>query len=354
MSENANITGLRLLATYKVLAEEIDFANPLSSGKLREAVAQKTSEFAGRPVKPSDPRTFLRDVETLKRAGFPVEYEGTTRKNYRYEHDFEPWELRFLTDAARASHALTEEQGNKIVERLKGLASKRGRRSLEHRLVVQMACHNGGFKQTAYTLDAVEEAIRNNRKIRYKLYELDADGQPHVKPESDTGNEIRVSNPIEYVYSEDGKYYLIVGERQAGMETEPEIKTPRIDRMAEVEVLDEENNLDLTDDEFKEILQKCRNSFDMFNGPKSVKVQLGLDAKLAKHIRDRFDGVTFEKESKTITRATVTIYLSHTFYSWLTKFKGKVVIEGPDEAVEGMKQFLEENSRAYKTDCNLP
>lgn len=36
------------------------------------------------------------------------------------------------------------------------------------------------------------------------------------------------------------------------------------------------------------------------------------------------------------------------FYSWIAQFGGEVRIEGPDEAVRGMKSFLEANLNAYK------
>lgn len=69
MGNAVNERGLRLIATLKALSDLTDSENGVSAGELRDAVAQKASEYAGHPIDRPDKRTTWRDVETLKNAG---------------------------------------------------------------------------------------------------------------------------------------------------------------------------------------------------------------------------------------------------------------------------------------------
>lgn len=192
--------GLRLLATLKALSDLTDSENGVSAGELRDAVAQKASEYAGHPIDRPDKRTTWRDVETLKSAGYAVERGLGTRGKYSLSSNFEPWELRFLVDATRTSRSLTANQGNRIIEKLKAMAPIAGRDKLSRRLQVQQLYLSDTFKQTAYALEQIELALSKGWKISYEQVELDANGREAVRRDKRTGGKARIVDPIEYVY----------------------------------------------------------------------------------------------------------------------------------------------------------
>ena len=337
--------GLRLLATLKALSDLTDSENGVSAGELRDAVAQKASEHAGHPIDRPDKRTTWRDVETLKSAGYAVERGPGTRGKYSLSSNFEPWELRFLADATRTSRSLTANQGNRIIEKLKAMAPIAGRDKLSRRLQVQQLYLSDTFKQTAYALEQIELALSKGWKISYEQVELDANGREAVRRDKRTGGKARIVDPIEYVYSIDGYYYLIVYDPT----TKSQTKTPRIDRMRHVTALEGQHAARIPREEKSRILEMYRRSFGMFEAESPVDVELELPARHAKSLRDKFGSETkFLQTAPGRCRTTVTANLSSVFYSWIAQFGGDVAIKGPQEAVDGVREFLNKNLAAYQ------
>ena len=345
MGNAVNERGLRLIATLKALSDLTDSENGVSAGDLRDAVAQKASEYAGHPVGRPDKRTMWRDVETLKNAGYAIERGPGTRGKYSLNSNFEPWELRFLVDATRTSKSLTANQMNRIIEKLKAMAPIAGRDKLSRRLQVQQLYLSDTFKQTAYALEQIELALSNGWKISYEQVELDANGRKTVRRDKRTGNKVRIVDPIEYVYSIDGYYYLIIYDPT----TKSHTKTPRIDRMHNVTALEGRYAMRIPREEKSRILEMYRRSFGMFEAESPVDVELELPARHAKSVKDKFGSSTkFLQTAPGRCRTTVTANLSSVFYSWIAQFGGDVAIKGPQEAVDGMRKFLDKNLAAYR------
>ena len=343
MTGKVNESGLRLMVTLDVLSDFSDMAEGASSGALRRAVSERMSRLLGRDFGEPDKRTFYGDVATLRRAGYEIERGRGTRGKYRLHPSFEQWELRFLADAARTSRSLTEEQGERIVGKLKGLAGTNGRRMLDRRLEVQQLYHSGSFEQTAYALDAIEQAIDGGWKLSYVQEGRTPDGRRSTRRQRGTGSEVRVVDPVEYVYSAEGYYYLIILDPMSKSGT----KTPRIDRMTDVEVLRGQKAISVSPERKSEILEGFRLSFGMFES-RPVRVRLGVKAEHVKNVADRFGELaSFKRVSSVYGTADVTVGLSDVFYSWVSQFSGEIVIKSPSEAVEGMKAFMRRNLEAY-------
>ena len=118
--------------------------------------------------------------------------------------------------------------------------------------------------------------------------------------------------------------------------------------MKDVRALEGTRATRLSDKRKAEVLNVFRQSFGMFES-KPVDVTLILKAKHVKSIMDRFGEHTrIEQVSAVESKASITVGLSKVFYSWIAQFGGEVRIEGPDEAVQGMKSFLEANLNACK------
>lgn len=347
MAGTVNERGLRLLATAKALEELTDSENGISTGELRQAVKIESSQLLGYETAKPDKRTVYDDVETLKCAGYDIEKSDGTRGKYYLSSNFESWELRFLADAVRTSRSLTKQQGSKIVGKLKTLAPIRCRSILDRRLQVQQLYHSGSFKQTAYALDEIERAIDNGWKLSYVHVRRTADGSKTSERQKFNGSEVRIVDPIEYVYSAEGYYYLIILDRSTASGT----KTPRIDRMADVKALPDTRAQQISQEEKAQILSMYRNSFGMFETVKPVDVTLSIQTKHVKSVADRFgDSTKFMRKSESKSQTTVKVNLSKIFYSWIAQFEGGIVIEGPEEARQGMAAFLKKNLTGYEPD----
>ena len=243
-------------------------------------------------------------------------------------------------------NAEIEEQGGRIVGKLKGLASAEGRRMLDRRLEVQRLYHSGSFEQTAYALDSIERALDGGWKLSYVQERRAADGSRETRRQRGTGNEVRVVDPVEYVYSAEGYYYLIVLDPTSRSGT----KTPRIDRMTDVEVLYGQKAAAVPASRKAEILEGFRLSFGMFES-RPVRVTLDMKAEHVKSVADRFgQSARFVGSSSGRGTAEVEVGLSDVFYGWVAQFAGEVAIASPAEAVEGMRAFLRRNLEAYGPD----
>ena len=333
-----------MLATLQVLSEQTDSASGITAGKLRDGISKKASSLADRNVQKPNKRTLWRDIETLTRAGFDIAKPRGTRGTYALISNFEPWELRFLADTVRTSRSLTKKQGERIIEKLKSVAPLSSRKILNRRLEVQQQFHSGTFEQTAYALDAIEKAIDNGWQLSYIHEKRNANGDRVVRKQSGTGSERRIVSPIEYVYSAEGYYYLIVFDPKARSKT----KTPRIDRMRDVQAMPGTKAVQVPRKEIGRILKLYRQSFGMFEA-KPTKVQLRAKAEHVKSIIDRFgEDIRIDAISQTESLATIRVSLSRVFYSWVAQFAGEITIEAPVEATAEMRAFLRKNMDAYE------
>ena len=194
-------------------------------------------------------------------------------------------------------------------------------------------------------MEQIELALSNGWKISYEQVELDANGRKTVRRDKRTGNKVRIVDPIEYVYSIDGYYYLIIYDPT----TKSHTKTPRIDRMHNVTALEGRYAMRIPREEKSRILEMYRRSFGMFEAESPVDVELELPARHAKSVKDKFGSSTkFLQTAPGRCRTTVTANLSSVFYSWIAQFGGDVAIKGPQEAVDGMRKFLDKNLAAYR------
>ena len=108
--------------------------------------------------------TDLRDLEILD-----IEVEGEPVGNRYHYHvinrPFELPELKLLVDAIQSSRFITEKKTNALIRKLEKLVSKYDAQKLQRQVYV-----SGRIKtmneSIYYTVDAIHNAISENRKIR--------------------------------------------------------------------------------------------------------------------------------------------------------------------------------------------
>ena len=102
-------------------------------------------------------------------------------------------------------------------------------------------------------------------------------------------------------------------------------------------------------EEKSRILEMYRRSFGMFEAESPVEVELELPARHAKEpqrqVRQRNE-VPADRAGSMPDDGDRD--LSSVFYSWIAQFGGDVAIKGPQEAVDGMREFLNKNLAAYR------
>ena len=285
----------------------------------------------------ADRKSIYNDLRDLEVLGIEVEGEPVGGR-YHYHvlnRPFELPELKLLVDAIQSSKFITERKTNALIKKLEQLVSQYEAVKLQRQVYV-----SGRIKtmneSIYYTIDAIHNAISENKKIRFQYY------QWNVKKEM----ELRHGGAFYHISPwglswDDENYYLVGYDSEADT-----LKHYRVDKMLHIQMSDEKRE----GQEYFERLNMAdyaKKSFGMFGG-KEQKVKLLVKNELAGVMIDRFgkDIMMIPKEEKYFT-VNVDVHISNQFLGWVFSLGDGVKIISPDEVVEQMKQEVERLQQQY-------
>ena len=285
----------------------------------------------------ADRKSIYNDLRDLEVLGIEVEGEPVGGR-YHYHvlnRPFELPELKLLVDAIQSSKFITERKTNALIKKLEQLVSQYEAVKLQRQVYV-----SGRIKtmneSIYYTVDAIHNAISENRKIRFQYY------QWNVKKEM----ELRHGGAFYHISPwglswDDENYYLVGYDSEADT-----LKHYRVDKMLHIQMSDEKRE---GQEHFERLnmADYAKKSFGMFGG-KEQKVKLLVKNELAGVMIDRFgkDIMMIPKEEKYFT-VNVDVHISNQFLGWVFSLGDGVKIISPDEVVEQMKQEVERLQQQY-------
>lgn len=286
----------------------------------------------------ADRKSIYTDLKDLEVLGIEVEGEPAGR-GYHYHvvsRPFELPELKLLVDAIQSSKFITEKKTNTLIRKLEKLVSRYEAMKLQRQVYV-----SGRIKtmneSIYYTVDAIHNAISENKKIRFQYY------QWNVKKEMELRREGAYYCVSPWGLSwDDENYYLVGYDSEAG-----EIRHYRVDKMLRIRMTEEAR-------EGREHFQKldmadyAKKSFGMFGG-KEEKVKLLVDNSLAGVMIDRFgkDIIMVPGKGEHFT-VNVTVHVSRQFLGWIFSLGEKVKILGPEEVARAMRREGERLTEQYR------
>ncbi len=285
----------------------------------------------------ADRKSIYNDLRDLEVLGIEVEGEPVGGR-YHYHvlnRPFELPELKLLVDAIQSSKFITERKTNALIKKLEQLVSQYEAVKLQRQVYV-----SGRIKtmneSIYYTVDAIHNAISENKKIRFQYY------QWNVKKEM----ELRHGGVFYHISPwglswDDENYYLVGYDSEADT-----LKHYRVDKMLHIQMSDEKRE---GQEHFERLnmADYAKKSFGMFGG-KEQKVKLLVKNELAGVMIDRFgkDIMMIPKEEKYFT-VNVDVHISNQFLGWVFSLGDGVKIISPDEVVEQMKQEVERLQQQY-------
>lgn len=286
----------------------------------------------------ADRKSIYTDLKDLEVLGIEVEGEPAG-KGYHYHvvsRPFELPELKLLVDAIQSSKFITEKKTNTLIRKLEKLVSRYEAMKLQRQVYV-----SGRIKtmneSIYYTVDAIHNAISENKKIRFQYY------QWNVKKEMELRREGAYYCVSPWGLSwDDENYYLVGYDSEAG-----EIRHYRVDKMLHIRMTEEAREgrehfrkLDMAD--------YAKKSFGMFGG-KEEKVKLLVDNSLAGVMIDRFgkDIIMVPGKGENFT-VNVTVHVSSQFLGWIFSLGEKVKILGPEEVIQAMRREGERLTEQYR------
>ena len=116
-------------------------------------------------------KSIYSDLKDLEQMGIEVQGEKTG-KYYQYHvvnRPFELAELKLLVDAIQSSKFITERKSNALIKKIEKMVSKYEAMTLQRQVYV-----SGRIKtmneSIYYTVDAIHNAISENRKIKFQYF----------------------------------------------------------------------------------------------------------------------------------------------------------------------------------------
>ena len=311
----------RILYLMKILLQYTDDEHPLTTNQLLEKLNAEYGISAHRT-------TISKDIAALQEFGVDVvTIHSTQCKYFVASREFELPELKILIDAVESSKFITVKKSQSLIEKIHTLTSEGQVEKLKRNNYVVNRIKPDNEK-IYYIVDAINEAINENRQITFQYYEYTGLKKKRLRNKG----EYYVLSPYHMVWC--GDYYYVLGYS----EKQSKVITFRVDRIAaKPKILDKES---LPRPKDFDLAEFTKSVFFMYDGEK-VMVDLRCDNSLMKTVIDRFgEDVQTLAYDMVSFRVLAEVSASPTFFGWVFGFGGKVQILGPENVKEQYKQMV--------------
>ena len=169
-----------------------------------------------------DRRSVKNNIDSLKEMGYDI---STEHGNRLLTREFDDAELRILIDSVLFSKSISTRQAKGLIDKIRGLASNYFNAKVTH-VSNLPELHRTLNKQAMYSLDTINDAISEKKKISFIYNDVGTDFKLHPRREREY-----VVNPYQIV-ANNGRFYLI-----CNYDKYNNVAHYRIDRMTDVRIL---------------------------------------------------------------------------------------------------------------------
>lgn len=275
-------------------------------------------------------KSLYNDIEVLSSYGLDI-IKTHTPKNGCFigSRDFELAEVRLLCDAVQAANFISRSKTKKLLEKIEKFVSVYQAAAIKEQIYIDSRpkCEN---EEIYYTIDALDRAIKTAKKVRFRYERRVATEKFSAARET---KEFIVS-PYSLIWSRD-HYYLV-----ANKENYDNLMNLRIDRIRDVEVLDEkarplsEVSSYVTGFDAADYVQK---SFNMYSGTEEM-IELQCRKELLEEMFDRFGS---NANVRVLNEDCFSIrdeaFVNEGLVSWIVQFGDRIKVLEPESLKEMVK-----------------
>lgn len=316
---------LKLHYLEKILREHTDEHHSLSIAEITERLASY-----GILV---ERKTLYSDLECLQLADMDIQItKGRGNRYALISREFEVPELKLLVDAVQSCRFITEKKSRLLIHKLEGLTSVHEARRMERQVFIYRrvkACNESVY----YTIDALNSAIADCRKVRFHYFEYAPDKRRRLK----NNGEFYVVSPHALCW-DDEYYYLICS--YPGHEGLTHFQVDKV-----LDIFPMEEPCEKPPGDF-DPAQYSRQTFGMFGGTE-CRATLRFENSLIGVAIDRFGGDILVRPDGDWFVTYVNVTKSPTFYGWVFQLGDKAEIVAPDDLRQGMLEHVKEVCRLY-------
>ncbi len=286
-----------------------------------------------------DRRSVKNNVLSLKELGEDCGFEISMEKGYKLlSREFDDAELRILIDSVLFSKSISTRQAKDLIKKIRKLASKYFNAKVSH--VYNLPELNRTInKQVMYSMDTINDAIAEKRKISFIYNDIGTDFKLHPRRE-----EPYLVNPYQIV-ANNGRFYLI-----SNYDKYDNVAHFRIDRMTDVRELEEkvkpikeipelDGRLDLP--------KHMAEHIYMFSGS-SISIKLSTTADMMSELVDWF-GTDFRILEKDGDRIIVRLNCNeNAMRFWALQYGPYVEVLEPESLRKTVKEDVAAMAEKYK------
>ena len=280
-----------------------------------------------------DRKTVYSDVAALQDYGVDiVSVPGKNGGYYIASRNFELPELKLLIDAVQSSRYLTEKKSRELIEKLCTQCNEEDAALMRRNVLVSGRVKS--MNETIYyNVDAVQEAIFQNRQITFRYFDWGLDGKRKYR------NKDYTASPYGLCQDNENCYLLAYSDRHG-------VTSYRVDRMTDINLTKDERTA-CPELSGKAILSHAKRLFHMYSGDE-VSVKMKFHKDLLNVVIDRFGKDTMLiPDGDDWFNFTVDVAVSPMFLSWIIGFGAKAKILYPQSVIDQCKALCSEVMNQY-------
>ena len=278
-------------------------------------------------------KSVYSDIAALQDYGVDiVSIPGKKGGYYIASRNFELPELKLLIDAVQSSRFLTEKKSRELIEKLCNQCNEHDARLMRRDVMVSGRVKS--MNETIYyNVDAIQEAISQNRQITFRYFDWDLNGKRHYREKQ------YAASPYGLCQDNENCYLLAHSTRHG-------VTSYRVDRMQDIRMC-EESRIPCPELTGRNLNEYANRLFQMFYGETST-VKMRFHRSLTNVVIDRFGRDTMlipDGEDHFVF--TVNVAVSPTFLSWVMAFGTKARILHPQSVIDSCRQLCQEVLQQY-------
>ena len=280
-----------------------------------------------------DRKTVYSDIAALQDYGVDiVSIPGKNGGYYIASRNFELPELKLLIDAVQSSRFLTERKSRELIEKLCNQCSIHDARLMRRDVLVSGRVKS--MNETIYyNVDAIQEAIAQNRQITFRYFDWGMDGKRRYR------NRDYTASPYGLCQDHENCYLLALSPRHG-------VTSYRVDRMSHIQ-LSQEARTPCPELTGKNLIEHANRLFQMYSG-ETADVKLRFHRDLVNVVIDRFGRDTMlipDGEDHFVF--TVNVAVSPMFLSWVIGFGNKAKVLYPQSVIDACRAMCQEALSQY-------
>ena len=335
-----------------ILKHYTDAEHPITQKEIQQRLETDYDMVVDRKAVKANLEDFINDgtydiyCETKTRL-MPNAKTGELEKSevctgFYYESKFTDSELRLLMDSVLFSKSIPSANKSEILDKLKDLSNKYFKFSTANIQSYESADREMN-KELFYTIEILDEAIKNGLQVKFLYNEYGADKKLHHRLNEDGEVREYIINPY-YMVATGGKYYLI-----CNYDKYDNIAHYRLDRISNIEILDTPRKAKNQVEGLVglDVAQYMNEHIYMFTG-KSVRAKFEAPKYLISDILDYFKAdVIFKELDEKNVNATVKANETD-LRLWARQYAGQIKITEPTELAQACKQDLLDAIKLYE------